>query len=184
MYSTKIPSCFSPYHWMFFYFLLFVQAASDLNNDEVLRELEEFCRNDDALHLQERLGSFSNGIWKPNTDLQAQYPRSGYYMYYQYLVSLLCVATLLFWITRAHLHKLAYTSSSCVELSVSQANENVPSGGTKRVERCNSVSLVSLFDCFLVQQYCREIFVCEYFRYYWEITVQWSVIIVFWWPNQ
>ena len=80
---------------VFFIFLLFVQAASDLNNDDVLCELEEFCRNDDALHLQERLGSFSNGIWKPNIDLQAQYPW-GVYKYYEFLVSLLRVATLLF----------------------------------------------------------------------------------------
>ena len=71
-----------------------MQAASDLYNHDVRCELEEFCRNDDALHLQERLGSFSNGIWKPNTDLQAQYQRR-WYKYYNYLVSLLCVATLL-----------------------------------------------------------------------------------------
>ena len=158
-----------------------MQAASDLNNGEVRRKLEEFCRNDDALHLQERLGSFSNGIWRPNTDLQAQYPLTG--IYYQYFVSLLCVVTLLFWITRARLHRLTYNSGSCIELSVYQANKNVPNGGTKRVDRIvrwNSISFVSLFDCFLVQQYCREIFVCEYFRYYWEVTVQWSVIFVFW----
>ena len=72
-----------------------MQAASDLNNDEVLRELEEFCCNDDALHLQERLGSFSNGIWTPNTDLQdvtfEKYGRT-----FRCLVSLLCVAILLF----------------------------------------------------------------------------------------
>ena len=84
-----------------------MQAASDLNNDDVLCELEEFCRNDDALHLQERLGSFSNGIWKPNTDFQAIVERPWWsysglqdpwreYKYYKYLVSLLCVATLLF----------------------------------------------------------------------------------------
>ena len=85
----------SPSLNVFFYFLLFVQAASDLKNDDVSRELEEFCRNDDALHLQERLGSFSNGIWKPNIAFRAQVAWRSY-KYYGVLVSLLRVATLLF----------------------------------------------------------------------------------------
>ena len=72
-----------------------MQAASDLKNDEVLRELEEFCCNNDALHLQERLGSFSNDIWTPNTDLQ-DVTSMEYEWTFKCLVSLLCVATLLF----------------------------------------------------------------------------------------